>query len=101
MNKLNRKIPTNTSGGAELNIRIIQDKLDEIIEWINSHYHFPNRLIEEDTINSETSHNNDFKKPCPECEGKGYVLDDSELDTKNRYKKEECPVCKGQGFIKS
>ena len=41
---------------------------------------------------------------CPECEGKGFVLDDSELYTRSSkfpagyYKKEICQSCNGTGF---
>ncbi|MEK6880195.1 MAG: hypothetical protein AABY22_11325 [Nanoarchaeota archaeon] len=41
---------------------------------------------------------------CPECEGKGFILDDSELYTRSSkfpagyYKKEICQSCNGTGL---
>ena len=55
--------------------------------------------IQFDKINSETSHNNDFKKPCPNCNGEGEY--DYEIDDVQGTKRLKCPDCKGQGFIKS
>ncbi len=35
---------------------------------------------------------------CKECAGKGWVLDDVELHTKNHWIKRDCPVCKEKQF---
>ena len=45
--------------------------------------------------NLSASHNNDLKKPCTNCEGRGW------MKSFNEDVKTECLVCKGQGFIKS
>ena len=50
-------------------------------------------------INSETSHNNDFKKPCHKCDGQGEVR--KAVPDIDGYDLEECHECNGQGFIKS
>jgi len=49
--------------------------------------------------NLKTSHNNDLKKPCPTCDGKGEVR--SATKDIDGYDLEDCHKCKGQGFIKS
>ena len=54
---------------------------DKDVEWLNSLKH---------------SLNNDFKKPCPKCNGRGYFGLDSKI-----FKGKPCRRCKGQGFIKS
>lgn len=57
---------------------------DEIAEKVK-------KIIEE-FINSSPSDNNDFKKPCPECGGKGYPN-----VAGNRIYSHECCFCKGTG----
>ena len=57
-----------------------------------------NRILKESIakINSETSHNNDFTKPCLHCKGDGRVV--SNVPYVHMI---TCPDCDGQGFIKS
>ena len=62
------------------------------------YYHLLERLdIEPES--SKPSLNNDFKKPCPECDGKGEVR--SATKGIDGYDLEDCSECEGQGFIKS
>jgi len=46
-----------------------------------------------------TKHNNDLKKLCPKCGGKGEIK--SAKKDLNGYDLEDCTVCDGQGFLKS
>jgi len=47
----------------------------------------------------EKPDNNDLKKPCPNCDGKGEVK--SVTKDLDGYDLENCSDCDGQGFIKS
>jgi len=80
-NKLYDKLPSGNIDGFEL-IKIIKEHIEDL-----------DTIIDE-TPNSETSHNNDFKKPCPNCNGTGVGKSKDNIGT-------ECNYCNGQGFMKS
>ena len=89
---------------------MVNKNLDEdkivTVEMNKRTYHYISGLLANNTFrcdinvlserkNSETFHNNDFKKPCPDCVGKSkyaitYIGSDKLI----------CEKCNGQGFIK-
>jgi len=91
----------------EVNIKVIDKDGNEgsipmtdfgkmLVETIGEDINLTFKSIGKEMESLETSHNNDFKKPCPTCDGKGLGRIDNYSGTLV-----ECPECDGQGFIKS